>query len=488
MRMRHFTLALLFVFCADAADARSTSLDVWTDRELIPHITETITSHPRFKGETLMFVVLANNEPAPVSNTLALDLRDRVLESAIDTPHVRIAWQQRPHASKGCREDRVDYLIGLELARELSGQYAVTLRALDVAEQNWVGGFGKSWRGRLNARELSLWRATAADPAFLGTRDVPYAANQVDLIAQHLSHQLACDIHGSFKDDFVVALDAGDADTEPLGSAVTLAARNLDQQNALALTSEPDSANAEMHGKAHSISGTLHQYWLSITPTSKAADLDSLSRSVYVNLPVATRPDEQMAFDAPSPQPEILAERLPARVHGVEMPGNDSRHLLQPLGVYRDGNCRDQRNCSVLQARAANDVIMFTLVNTEGRGLKRLGDDACRARSAARVVSAGHSALFPVPGHAGPTRAGAASQRWLITPPNTTYYAIAIDNARDARRVAAIIDELPAECAGSYAAGLTGLDLERWLERLSHLMLALGRHAQWRALEVKPVY
>ncbi len=483
-------LILTGIAGAGTADGRTADLDGWVDGELIPGLIETLTSHPRFKSETLMFVVLANNAPAPVSNALALGIRDRILEAAIDASGVRIAWRQAPHASSGCRQDQADYLVGIELSQSLNGQHALTLRALDVAEGTWVNGFGKTWRGRLSARELAAWRATESDPAFLGTREVPYSAEQVDLIARHLSHELACDIYGAFQDDFVIALNAEDGADEPLALAVTLATRNLDQADALALTGDASAANAEIHGRAHAINGALHQYWLSITPTEVNDGLDSLSTSVYVSLPHETDPEPGETFaDVPvTERPATATPVLPARVHGVEMPGSEYRALLQPLKVYRDRNCSDARNCSVLEARAADDVIVFTLVNTQGEGLKRLGDAACRARSAARVVTAGHTALFPVPGYANPVRSNALSGRWMISPADTTYYAIAIDNARDARRVAAIVDELPTECPGRYATGLNGLELEQWLERLSHLMLSLGRRAEWRALEVNPIY
>ncbi|MDJ0918409.1 MAG: hypothetical protein QNJ05_11635 [Woeseiaceae bacterium] len=489
MRVTLIGVAVVLSAYASGTYARALDLDDWMNQELIPELTATISTHPRFKDETLLFVVLANNEPAPVSNSLAIGLRDRIFEAAVDTPGVTIAWQQRHRG--GCREDAVDYMIGLEISRELSGgQYALSIRALDVAEATWVSGFRKVWRGRLSSRELAAFRATSSDPAFLGTRDVPYDADQVDLIAKHLSHQLACDIHGSFRDDYVVSLDSdADGSNEVLPGAVTLAARNLDQQNALALTGEPGAANAEVHGKAHPIAGGLHQYWLSITPLSRDADLDSLSRSVYVNLPRANGADEAaLAANALAPAREQhSATSRAARIQGVEMPGSEPRRLLQPLKVYRDSNCRD-RDCSVLQARASDDIIVYTLVNTVGRGLKRLGDDACRARSAARVVTRGHSALFPVPGYTGPVRSSVPPGRWLLSPTNTTYYAIAIDNAHDARRVASIIDELPAACAGRSRAGLSGIELQQWLDRLSQLMLALGQRAQWRALEVNPIY
>ena len=104
------------------------------------------------------------------------------------------------------------------------------------------------------------------------------------------------------------------------------------------------------------------------------------------------------------------------------------------------------------------------------------------------MVTKGHSALFPVPGHDRNARAATYGDRWLIEPSETMYYAIAVDNGRDARRLATLIDELPQHCGTNSTAGLKGYALQEWLEDLSHLMLKLGRHAEWRAVEVNPVY
>ena len=76
------------------AQSREKNLDQWLDRELVPYVKQQLKVHPRFKNETVMFVVLDDNAPAPTSNKLALSLRDRLLEAAIDSAGVSIGWQQ----------------------------------------------------------------------------------------------------------------------------------------------------------------------------------------------------------------------------------------------------------------------------------------------------------------------------------------------------------------------------------------------------------
>ena len=91
-------LVLLTILVAQAipavAQSREKDLDRWVDRDLIPYVRQQLIVHPRFKDETVMFVVLRDNTPASASNALALALRDRLLAAAVATPGVAIGWQQ----------------------------------------------------------------------------------------------------------------------------------------------------------------------------------------------------------------------------------------------------------------------------------------------------------------------------------------------------------------------------------------------------------
>ncbi len=150
-------LILLTILVAQAipavAQSREKDLDRWLDRDLIPYVRQQLLVHPRFKNETVMFVVLRDNAPASASNALALSLRDRMLAAAVATPGVAIGWQQgRSGAAldtqpQDCTLDDVHYYIGVELTQKLDSSYSVNVRALDLEDRNWVTGFGRRLAG-----------------------------------------------------------------------------------------------------------------------------------------------------------------------------------------------------------------------------------------------------------------------------------------------------------------------------------------------------
>ena len=484
--------AVLAMLGAESSSARTVSLDKWFDRELIPSVIHHLDTHPRFRNETLLFVVLGNDRPAPITNALAMSLRDRLLAAAVEANGIRVAWQQAPHGQSSCTRDKPGYYVGIDIAPGLDGRYRVSVRALDVVEGRWIGGFPESWEGSLSSREHAAYRNPVADTAFLGTREVPYSADQFDLVAQHLSHALACEIFSALDADYVVTLDAiareaSTAQAEPLAGTIELAARNLDEGNAIELTADREAANARLDGKAHSISGNLHQYWLGITPLSGNAG--SLSTSVYVMLDDANELVPDFATSSPSIAPEFAPEVAPAHIAGVLMPGNSKGELVAPLSVFRAGRnnpcVSGTQGCAILQTLALNDVIVFTLVHAGELGLSRLANETCQARPSARVLANGHTALFPVAGPPGLGRDTSASGRWLTEPGTTVYYAVATDNAPDARRIAALIERLPVSCRGRATNGLKGYELQQWLEALSRLLLEVGPHASWRALSMQ---
>ncbi len=493
-------VALLGV--SPAADA--SELDQWFVSTLLPHVEERLTRHPRFKGENLLFVALRDGQIEPVSNRLVLGLRDRLLDAAIDMPGVRIAWQQRGQTTDESCGPTADYWIGIELEETLSGQYRASVRALDKAERTWVSGFGLSWQGALRPSERRALVETRSDPAFLGSREVPYSLDQSDLMAAELARKLRCEVASVDSTDYTVSL-AETADAEQLENTLALTARKLDQANTLRITTDKSAANAEISGTALKVSGSLHQYWLRVAPLDTASNLNSMSTSVYVDTSTETaaaagagnaiaNPAAGVASLPPADEPNVnrrVPDHRPSRVTGVEMPGAARSRLLRPLAVYRDGRqaaCRTGDTCAVLEARALNDVVVYPLAYRPGLGLSRLDTGACTSRTSASIVTAGRSALYPVPEYGRVRRNSLQSPRWLLSPARTTYYAIAVDNARDARRLSAHLATLPSLCDGARQPGLSGLSLERWLEELSHLMLQLKARVQWQSIEIDRTY
>ncbi len=195
------------------AESREKDLDRWVDRDLIPYVRQQLLVHPRFKDETVMFVVLDDNAPASSTNALALSMRDRLLAAAVETRGIEIGWQQGRggvslESTPGdCMNDDVHYYIGVELTQKLDGTYAVSVRALDLEDRNWVTGFGRRWKGKLSTSQRQAMRQERVDQTFLGARDVPFTLSQTDLLAAHLAHRLSCTLKKRVENDYVVSID-----------------------------------------------------------------------------------------------------------------------------------------------------------------------------------------------------------------------------------------------------------------------------------------
>lgn len=507
MSPRLFGMVLLFAF---ATSAYAVDLDSWVDRELIPSVNEQLLTHPRFKGETLVFVVLKDSAPAPISSELALSIRDRLLQAALDTSGIHVGSSQGgtkhlPAASIDCMRDDVHYYIGLELKRQIDDSFELSVRALDLEDRSWVGGFSKSWRGRLSHRQMRASQRSTADQTFLGSRDVPFTVTQTDLLAQHIAYELSCGLLRQTNGEYVVAKDASADDGEDFDGAVELISNNIAAHSAFEISTEEQRVNAQLSAKAHQIDGALYQYWLTVTPNGKDEVLTSLSASAYVVLPNTQLADGNRPTTTPAWRDvERESHHVAMRRAVVSVPNTGDDAIIGPLRVSTPTQvqaCRSERSllqtasfwsherrCSLLEAATNADAVVFFLEHQPQLGLVRLGGDDCRDRTTARVVRRGDALQFPIAWfreHSGQMR---ETTEWLVEPRVDTYYAIAVADARSARRLANHIDKLPMRCGANSRPGLTGAALSSWLDDFAMLAAQSADHFDWRALQLKDVY
>jgi hypothetical protein len=501
------TRAVLIAAClalvGAQAQAVESKLDRWFDRELVPYVTSQLVEHPRFRGESVMFVVLEDNVPASVSNALAVSLRDRLLDAALSTPGVVIGRRQGGRAATpsaqpvDCTRDDVHYYIGIAVSRRIDGSFGVGVRALDLEDRNWVSGFGKSWQGALNLVQQRALRQTLPDATFRGARDVPFSADESDLLAAYLAHDLSCALLRETGGRYVVAASPDPGADDNLAATVQLAGNNLASHDALELSGDDEQVNATLSGKAHRIDGALYQYWLTVTPTDPDSELSTMSASAYVLLPGYRLAAEPPAAE-PGTTPRSVAHATVAVPHG----GGDA--LLGPMRILRSQDARlcarpgggsmrtsgygdSPPQCSVLIADTHADAIVFVLANQANYGLVRLGGPDCRDRTAPHVVTRGNAMRYPVPF----TAIGSGEMRetvdWRIAPDVDTYYALAVSDSRAAREFANHIDELPLRCSRSLRRGLQNNALRRWLDEFAALAERHALHVSWRAIEIKDV-
>lgn len=487
------------------AESREKDLDRWLDRDLIPYVRQQLLGHPRFKNETVMFVVLRDNAPASASNALALALRDRLLAAAVATRGVAIGWQQGRSGNsldaqpQDCTLDDVHYYIGIELTQKLDSSYAVNVRALDLEDRNWVSGFGKRWQGQLSTTQRQAMRQSRIDETFLGARDVPFTLAQTDLLAAHLAHELSCAMKKRVSEAYVVATDRQDPASRGLEGTVELISNNLANRQALTLSQDKSRANAILSGKAHQIDGPLFQYWLTVTPNGQEDDVAALSASAYVILPDAAT-ESRPTLSASVRQDTPVTPVIPAIV-SIPNAGKDS--FISPLRLSSPSSFADCENgsvavreasymsglrpCSLLLAEAQTDSVVFFLQHQAEHGLVRLSGRDCRDRTAVRIARKGESIRFPVARTSTNRNDWSETHDWQLQPELDTYYAIVVNDAQVARRIANHIDGLPLRCSASIRPGFKGDELKDWLSDFAMITARTSTHVDWRALTVKDV-
>ena len=497
--LRRVALMLLIAFPAAASERE---LDHWVDDSLVPYVTEQLMTHPRFRGETVMFVVLDGESSAAASNELALSIRDRLLDAALDTGSIDVGLRQgNASGPLDCTRDDVHYYIGLDLSARVGDQLSVRVRALDLEDRNWVNGFALSWRGRLDGNERRALGRQRIDGTFLGSRDAPFSNAQTDLLAAYLAHELSCELLRQSGGTYVVPAMASDEEEGALDGTVELIGNNIAANSAIELTADAALANASLSGKAHRIDRDLFQYWLTVTPDREEDELTTISVSAYVRLSgpayAATRPDRRESRETRTPLlPPAIAQALP-------IPHMGDAALIGPLSIAAPSHARECGNdsvlastrdyrgrssqCSLLRTYPRRDAIVFFLEHQPHLGLVRLGERECRDRTSASVVRQGESLDFPIAWFrhdmAGTRQVG----EWLSLPDANTYYAVALSDPRAARRIANHIDTLPIRCGASLRPGLTGGALERWLDEFQTLAASAAGHMDWRAIAIRDV-
>ncbi|MDH4047010.1 MAG: hypothetical protein OEW68_07905 [Gammaproteobacteria bacterium] len=479
IRAAIFTTVLSVVAATQSVAApRPVALESWIDNELTPYVASQLSTHPRFRNESLRLVVMKDGNPQPVASALAIALRDRLQLALMDTPGVRITWQpDQPkfgHVPGGtgvdCSADVVHYYIGLELAEKRSGEFELSLRALDLEDRSWVSGFGKTWNGALSTSQHRKWREVATDLSFLGERAAPFDESQSDMLAAHLAHKLGCSLLQQVAGEYV-ATPVFDDEGEPQ-NMIELVANNLAAYRALQLTTDATQANAAIEAKAHRVDDDLYQYWITVRPRDTASDLPAISASAYVYMQQPFIDAEKVPF-----VPAVAASRA-----GTVL----SASRLVQLDDYPA--CSTRFECFALQARSNEDAVVFFLNHQLNRGLVRLADDRCDRRASARVVRANESVNFALRADDPGTGSWLPGESWELEPDMETYYVVAASDTKAARAIARHIEQLPQRCTSSVRSGLRGAVLQRWITELNAIADHWKAQIDWQIIRVRNVY
>ncbi|MBT8079772.1 MAG: hypothetical protein KJO31_14435 [Gammaproteobacteria bacterium] len=492
--------SFLTSFCATAllsfsmaAEARTLTLDEWFDKTLIPYVAGQLGTHPRFRDETVRYVILDNDNPQPVPTTLGLELLDRLHDGTAELPGVSVAWQATPNeitrsnraAGIDCSASKVDYLIGLELRDGGQGHLNIRLRALDVAERSWVSGFSREWSGQLTRAQWRAQQQVEKDPSFRGERDVPFSVDQTDILALHLAHELGCMLLSEMSAEYSVAPDAITAAPLPLDAVIELVSNNLSTYRALQVTPDSDRANAVIEGKAHRIDGNLFQYWVTVKPKDAGTDVPSLSASAYVTLPsqyvaAVVEPEAQVAIW--QSQADLFSS---TRIVGVDSYQDCTGSNKE---MHRATSVRGKARCYALQVTAKRDAVVFFLNQQPQHGLVRLAGRDCNVRTHAQVARQGQPLRLQIPVDTVGNVSWQPADGWDLSPDSETYIAIAVSDTKAARAIARQLQSLPPRCSSGMRPGLDGSALRAWTRELISITENWKTHIDWESVRVRNIY
>jgi hypothetical protein len=492
-RFPHLAVCLALLSVASVANAGSADLDSWISRDLAPYVTKQLTMQPRFKNEPVRFVVLADENPQSASSKLALNIRDRLRDSVAKEPGLHIVWQRDiRHASVSesidCTKDQAHYYIGIEIVEDRDGRISVDVRALDIEDQSWVAGFGKTWRGYPNSFQKRQLRQTQSDSSFRGNRSAPFDESQFDLLAAHLAHELGCALLRQTAGEYVVNGSTHKPVDEAEEAMLELVRNNLADFRAVQFSG--NDTNALIAGKAHQIDNDLYQYWVTITPSEANSDLQAISASAYIRI------QDKYAVAKLVPSVSLPVARSDngflSELKIVEL--RDVRSCASGSGTFGDSRVFNSSysssavNCYALEIGASSDSVVFFLNHQLNNGLVRLSGQSCGYRTDAKIARVDEQLHFPLPSDSLMSDSWVAADGWQLNPDQDTYYVVAAADTKAARALSKHISQLPNRCSASVRSGLEGLELQRWMDKFASIAKHWKQSVDWQVIRVKNIY
>ena len=276
-------------------DDRPSSLNQWLEDTLIPYLVQQFEHHPRFRGQPLLLVRLQGENIMPNIDELTEQIRQKITDAMISRSGLNLVWRpavqpwehhQRLTDISCADRHQAHYYVGIDVGlSKTSGLLYVKVRALNLTEQKWVSGFGKTWRGKPTKAQLASLAREHPDKFLRGLRPLPFTDGQADMLADYLSHNLSCLLRQNDADDLVVHVAPPDAGTPVMfKTALKLVARYLAHFREVEVSDDPDQANITLVSAIHPIDQQLHQVWIAARQRRGQKYLPGTGTKAYVSI------------------------------------------------------------------------------------------------------------------------------------------------------------------------------------------------------------
>jgi hypothetical protein len=271
----------------------ASSLDVWLEKTLIPHLVQQFGRHPRFKGQPILLVAMEGNNVQPRINELTVQIRGKIIDALLKEPGLNLSWRPviQPWKHHRSLEDlscggprKIHYYVGIDSGLTMvEGDLFVKVRALNLAEQKWVSGFGRSWQGAPTPAQLAALNRQHPDDYLRGLRPLPFSDRQPDLLAAYLAHNLSCLLRQGEEDALVVYVEKASNHIAPVfQTAFELVGKYLARFREVEVTENPHLANVTLVTDIHVIHQDFYQVWVSARHCRGAKYLPGAETEAYV--------------------------------------------------------------------------------------------------------------------------------------------------------------------------------------------------------------
>jgi hypothetical protein len=229
----------------------------------------------------------------PRIDDLTDQIRHKIHDALLKKSGLNLAWRPaiQPWQHHQRLEDltchdyqTVRYYIGIDTGLSpLQRKLYVKVRALNLGENKWVSGFGKSWTGMPSRDQLQALTREHPDEYLRGLRPLPFTDRQPDMLAAYLARNLSCLLRLGETDDLVVHVPPPAPHTPPMiKTALGLVGRYLARFREVDVTDDPKQANVTVVSAVHSIDRDLHQVWISARQRQKDIYLPGAETEAYV--------------------------------------------------------------------------------------------------------------------------------------------------------------------------------------------------------------
>ncbi len=481
------------------------SLEEWLDATLIPYLVQQFGRHPRFKGQPILLVRMHNDDVQPQIDELTDHIRARIIDALVKEPGLDLYWRPatRPHkhhrslAGLSCGDHRnVHYYIGIDCRlTRLDRKLEVRIRALNLAEHQWVSGFGRSWQGRPTAAQLATLKREHPDAYLRGLRPLPFADNQPDLLASYLARNLSCLFQQGAADDLLVHVEEPSAASPPFfRTTLKLVGKYLARFREVEVTDDPGRANVSLIASVHAIDQELYQIWITAQDQRQKKYLPGTGTEAYVSIDakgprvISESLDDQAPKFAPIDRP---ARPLPL-ITTLDLITPADPKVCATAAPWQTGTRRlasDERlptgSCLAVELRLAFPAHVFLIAQDATGELTRLFPTRCQdLQASATVLASGRRFRFPpLP------EAGKRVLKLQGTPGMERIYAIAVRTPDLASRVDYQLGQLQGLCSPGrgFPEALAARTrrppherVDRWQGYLRHLATRYPEELEWR--------